>query len=594
MTRALRSPSRGLAAAATVGALLLTPLAVTGALTPAAVADAAADCATPVDVSTLSKGDTVTALSVVSGTTPEEFPGTVLGVVTDGIAPGVDLVMIDFGGTGANPAMDDAGGIWQGMSGSPVYVGDPADGNIVGAIAYGLSYGPSPIAGVTPFSAMDGYLPSASTRSGSVDVTGAEARAISRADASTTTAQAAQGFRRLGSGLTLSGVDATTLATARKAAAKNGLTLATRKFAAASGTAGRAADTTVDDVAAGGNLAASVAYGDITMAGVGTSTSVCGGEVVAFGHPLIQAGEVTYGLHPADAVYIQPDPAWAPFKMANLGDPVGTITQDRLTGITGELGVLPDVASVTSSYTAGSTSKDLSTDVYTSDYLPDVTFYSAYTGTDLVLDGDAMGTQEQTWTITGSHDGEAFTLTGEDTFASSSWWGGYTAAADTANLVYYLGRIDGVEVDSVDVTATQTSEEALSWRVVGVEQRLGGTWKRVTRKHDLVLREGTLHLRAVVRSGGETAHVALPVDIDDVGRGSGYGYVTGGDSLYSRTRAATFEGFVDKLDARVANDEVRLYLRIRGAGTREVVGSLPRDGVVKRSQWFSVTGGAKG
>ena len=43
-----------------------------------------------------------------------------------------------------------------GMSGSPVYV----DKKLVGAVAYAWPYGKDPIAGVTPFSQMHGFVAS--------------------------------------------------------------------------------------------------------------------------------------------------------------------------------------------------------------------------------------------------------------------------------------------------------------------------------------------------------------------------------------------------------------------------------------------------
>ena len=45
---------------------------------------------------TPTKGDAVTALSVTSGTTPQHFTGKVLGVLQDGIAPDVDMVMVNI------------------------------------------------------------------------------------------------------------------------------------------------------------------------------------------------------------------------------------------------------------------------------------------------------------------------------------------------------------------------------------------------------------------------------------------------------------------------------------------------------------------
>ena len=86
-----------------------------------------------------------------------------------------------------------------------------------------------------------------------------------------------------------------------------------------------------------------MSYGDINQAGVGTATSVCDGGVVGFGHPMTFFGKTTLSLHPADALYIQEDSVSAPYKVANLGDPAGTIAEDHLTGITGSDRRPPDV-----------------------------------------------------------------------------------------------------------------------------------------------------------------------------------------------------------------------------------------------------------
>ncbi len=132
----------------------------------------------------------MTGLTVESGTTPEEFTGDVIGVLDDGIAVGLDMIMVEL----ESPALERAGGIWQGMSGSPVYV----DGQLLGAVAYGLSWGPSPIAGVTPFSEMDDYLAArrAPGAKQDVEVDGKTARTIARRS-DVSRSQAAQGFTAL-------------------------------------------------------------------------------------------------------------------------------------------------------------------------------------------------------------------------------------------------------------------------------------------------------------------------------------------------------------------------------------------------------------
>ena len=64
-------------------------------------------------------------------------------------------------------------------------------------------------------------------------------------------------------------------------------------------------------------------------------TDRCGDDLVGFGHPMMFSGATSLGLMPADALYVQEESLGAPFKVANLAAPAGTITQDRLTGITG-------------------------------------------------------------------------------------------------------------------------------------------------------------------------------------------------------------------------------------------------------------------
>ena len=110
-----------------------------------------------------------------------------------------------------------------------------------------------------------------------------------------------QGFEPLGVATGVSGVGAARLAK---------LTNAQRSYFPKSAyAAGRVSPgvATADDVVAGGNLAASYSYGDITSGGVGTATSVCNNKVVGFGHPMDFLGETTLSLHPASALYVQPD-----------------------------------------------------------------------------------------------------------------------------------------------------------------------------------------------------------------------------------------------------------------------------------------------
>ena len=155
MDRGSRRPARsghrratGLTASGAAGALVLAGLVAVG---PSATAAPTPDCAAPFPVADLVSGAPVDGLTVSRGTTPQAFTGEVLGVLSDGIGPDLDMIVAEL----HSPAIDAAGGIWQGMSGSPVYA---EDGRLIGAVAYGLAYGSSPVAGITPYEDMQGYL----------------------------------------------------------------------------------------------------------------------------------------------------------------------------------------------------------------------------------------------------------------------------------------------------------------------------------------------------------------------------------------------------------------------------------------------------
>ena len=68
----------------------------------------------------------------------------VLGILRDGVGPGRDIIIVEPAG----PVVTQAGGLWAGASGSPVFFRDRGrDDRLAGAIAYGLAGGASTLAG---------------------------------------------------------------------------------------------------------------------------------------------------------------------------------------------------------------------------------------------------------------------------------------------------------------------------------------------------------------------------------------------------------------------------------------------------------------
>src|SRR5690349_22559778 len=130
--------------AGATGLLGVAAVAAAGLTGGAGTASATTACGTPPPVfpeSSLKAGMTGNAYTVVKGTTPSAFKVKVLGVLPDGIAPGVDFVAVQVSGSAVAST-----GIAAGFSGSPVYI----NGKLAGAISYGFDGSDPSIGGMTP------------------------------------------------------------------------------------------------------------------------------------------------------------------------------------------------------------------------------------------------------------------------------------------------------------------------------------------------------------------------------------------------------------------------------------------------------------
>jgi len=559
MSRAVRRRGQALVAlTASIGLVAGVPTLSGGA---AQSAEPAPDCAEPFPIAELAADDPVEGLTVSKGTTPEPFTGEVVGVLQDGIAPGLDMVIMDL----TSPEIDRVGGIWQGMSGSPVYADD---GRLIGAVAYGLAFGPSPVAGITPFEDMDDYLDADTP--GKIHVGKGLAGDIAR-QSDVTARQAAQGFAQLPMATGVSGLSAKRLAQSQNADRD----YLGQRDTYVVGKAGGEASPDPSTVVAGGNIAAALAYGDITAAGVGTATSVCDGRVVGFGHPMTFGGSTTLSLHPADALYVQEDPVGPPFKVANIGDPAGTITDDRLTGITGGFGALPETTTITSTVTKGTRSREGSTFVNIPAAGAEMTFNEHLANHDRVVDGIIAGSTYLDYTITGTDtDGDAFEIGFHDQYQSSSDIT-FDSAFDVADLVWGLTSIEGVTVDDVTMNS-EVSEDKSTYTITAVQQRKGDKWVTLGKKSPASVKAGgTLRLRAVLTGPSGTTYTkynfAVPKRFHDE---RGFVSLTGGNYMFSEAPYQPTVGKIAKaVAAQVRNDATQAEFRI-GDGKGEHVKAL--------------------
>jgi hypothetical protein len=95
----------------------------------------------------------------------------------------------------------------------------------------------------------------------------------------------------------------------------------------------------------GDAVAVALAVGDITIAGTGTVSQVDGRRITAFGHPMLGIGDVALPLCASEIVAILPSNLNS-MKVSNTGPVIGTLLQDRLSAVAGELGPGPQLIPV--------------------------------------------------------------------------------------------------------------------------------------------------------------------------------------------------------------------------------------------------------
>jgi hypothetical protein len=539
---------------ASLGAVAAAGTVSTG---PAESVPPTGDCPTAFPVASLVEDQLVEGLTVTRGTTPTEFTGKVIGVLEDGIAPDLDMIMMELD----SAEIQRVGGIWQGMSGSPVYT---TSGELIGAVAYGLSWGPSPVAGITPYEKMDDYLTPSTSPARQVDVGSADAARIAT-ESDVTQNQADQGFSRLPVPKTFNGVSGWRLDRAATTSPPHGKARPYVARNASATVAGFSAAADASALVAGGNLGASFAYGDITAGGVGTVTSVCNGRLVGFGHPMMFSGKTSLSLHPASAVYVQPESLGAPFKVANIAAPVGTITDDRTAGISGDLTVLPATMDVTSDLTYSDKTRSGTTHVSVPGANAEMTFYQQLVNHDAVLESYGPGSELQSWKITGTENGSPFTITHHDRFASS-FDIAFESPWDVADAVWALSSMPGVVVEDVMIDG-DLADDTSTWRVTRLEQSRGGRWFTVDRRHPAIGHAGrTLRVRARLESGSDARTVPVAIAIPGrAQRTSGMLFVGGGaSSWFNAGKADSVAELKKGLSENARNDALEVQLFLEG------------------------------
>lgn len=243
-------------------------------------------------------GMTGIAKTVFQGDTVEDFDVEVIGVQGD---EHNGNILVRCSGE-----MFEKTGVAHGMSGSPVYI----DGRLVGAIAFGRQFDDPHYVFLTPIGRMLRLLEEQSVEQPS-------------------------DWLPKGSVLQASGFTPYALEVLKDRlreadvklevqAINNGSQVSTKSFEP------------------GSAVGVSFTTGDLSLGSMGTVTWVDDeNNLLAFGHSFRQIGPSNYFMNKCWVLGVVPNLAGGN-KYGNLGEPVGVITQDRVSGIGGQVGVLPD------------------------------------------------------------------------------------------------------------------------------------------------------------------------------------------------------------------------------------------------------------
>ena len=300
-------------------------------------------------------GMTGVGLTVFEGTAREEFAVEILGVLRNVMGPRRDIIVARLSG---GPLAHT--GVIQGMSGSPVYV----DGRLVGAVSYALgSFPKEPIAGITPIDEMvaadgtRGQVARFDPDALQFPVTARTLTELVRRTFHQTQPFALQptDVQSFGLGQTDGGRLGVVLRPIATPVILNGFApeihdlwtsaFTTAGFATAIGGAQVAASEGGERLQPGDPVGAVLIRGDLTMAGTGTVTMVEDDRVYAFGHPFYNLGPVSFPMARVSVTTVLPSLAISS-KIAAIGEVIGTLDQDRPTGIFGTLGPGPAMVPV--------------------------------------------------------------------------------------------------------------------------------------------------------------------------------------------------------------------------------------------------------
>lgn len=264
--------------------------------------------------------------TIFSGDQIQTFDVEVIGILPNLVGPKQDVVLVRL----SSPEIAKSG-VVAGMSGSPVYF----DGKLAGSISYKFgTFTTEAIGGMTPIEeelAVDSQSTGAPVRAASARYS------LPHAWAQRTGIGTGEYLEPIASPVVFSGFLPSVVGTYSSQLEKYGM-VATE--------GGSAPATPTDRDLRPGDMAGMVLIsGDLSVAAGCTVTARIGGRIYLCGHPLFGFGNVDIPMARAHVVATLPS-SMASTKIMTTGGTIGSITEDRLTGVMGRIGPPPPMIPV--------------------------------------------------------------------------------------------------------------------------------------------------------------------------------------------------------------------------------------------------------
>lgn len=478
------------------------------------------------------------AKTVFRGTETEDFGVEVLGVLPGFPGPRQSAIIAKL--TGANA---EKTGVFAGMSGSPVFI----DGKLVGAIAFSFPFSKEPIAGITPIKQMIDLF-----NKGPENVKPKEPRPVSFAQLASTEwkpnlpkpavssvsllapvsmdsplmSLIGQQMTPIATPLVFSGISQESLAMFAPQLVASGLL-------PVSGVGGSAAITPLALVDAktfpyGSSISVQLVRGDYSLAAAGTVTLRDGDRIYAFGHPFLSLGSSDMPMTESSVVTVVSNMNNS-FKLSVPGRMVGSISQDRASGIFGLLGQAPKMIPVkvnlhTSRDRKETFTYEVANDTFLTPLLLNITVYNTITSSERGL-GDSTISVKGEIKVKGQEP-----ITIDRRFSSNN--AHIMAAGSIASPVSSLlnSGFDDVQLDGItlDISSTDT--------------KYTGTLERVALDRTEVRRGEKVEIQAFVRTeSGRQFVQRIPVQIpEDAAPGQLLVFVGDGGALQEGSAAKSF------------------------------------------------------